>query len=215
MEMQERPETRTVHVAVYDDWADWEVGHATAHLRNGAWQAGAVRYEVATVGPTRAPVTTMGGLRVTPDLALDELDPAGSALLILPGAGGWDAGTGQLAAFAAAARRFLDAGVPVAAICGAVAGLAREGLLDERDHTGAAAEYLAATGYRGAHRYQDADAYTDRGLITAGPTHPVEFARAIFALLELYTPPVLDAWYRLFATSETAAFYELMAAGRA
>lgn len=208
-------ETRTVHVGVYEGWADWEVGHATAHLRNGAWQSGPVRYEIATVGPTRAPVTTMGGLRVTPDLALSELDPAGSALLILPGSGGWDAGTGELAAFAAQARRFLDAGVPVAAICGAVAGLAREGLLDERDHTGAAAEYLAATGYRGTHRYQQADAVTDRGLITAGPTHPVEFARAIFTCLDLYTPPVLDAWYRLFATSEPAAFYELMAAGRA
>jgi putative intracellular protease/amidase len=225
MELREdRAETRTVHVAVYDGWADWEVGHATAHLRNGAWQSGAVRYTIATVGPTRAPVTTMGGLRVTPDLALGELDPAASALLILPGSGGWDAGaqetgaqetnTGELAAFAAAARRFLDAGVPVAAICGAVAGLAREGLLDERDHTGAAPEYLAATGYRGTHRYREAGAHTDRGLITAGPTHPVEFARAIFALLGLYTPQVLDAWYRLFATGESAAFHELMAAGR-
>lgn len=207
-------ETRTVHVALYDGWADWEVGHATAHLRNGAWQAGPVRYETATVGPTRAPVTTMGGLRVTPDLALAELDPAGSAMLILAGAGGWDAGTGELAAFPAAARRFLDAGVPVAAICGAVAGLAREGLLDERDHTGAAPEYLAATGYRGTHRYRQADAVTDQGLTTAGPTHPVEFARAVFTVLDLYTPQVLDAWYRLFATSETAAFYELMAAGQ-
>ena len=57
----------------------------------------------------------------------------------------WDAGGG---AFAAAAARFLDAGVPVAAICGATAGLARAGLLDKRLHTSAAAGYLMATGTR-------------------------------------------------------------------
>lgn len=55
----------------------------------------------------------------------------------------WDVCGGT---FAAAARRFLDAGVRVAAICGATAGLARASLLDEGSHTSAAAEYLAATG---------------------------------------------------------------------
>lgn len=36
--------SRTVHLAVYDTFADWETGHTTAHLaRNG--------YTVRTVGP--------------------------------------------------------------------------------------------------------------------------------------------------------------------
>ncbi len=34
----------------------------------------------------------------------------------------------------------------------AMAGLARAGLLDERNHTSAAVDYLAATGYRGSDR---------------------------------------------------------------
>ena len=29
---------RTVHLAVYDTLADWEVGLATAHINNGEWQ---------------------------------------------------------------------------------------------------------------------------------------------------------------------------------
>ena len=78
------------------------------------------------------PVTTMGGVRIAARRRCSaDLDPAASDLLMLPGAELWDAGGGE--AFAAAARRFLDAGVPVAAICGATAGLARAGLLDERD----------------------------------------------------------------------------------
>ncbi|MGW5927092.1 DJ-1/PfpI family protein [Streptomyces anulatus] len=196
--------SRTVHLAVYDTFADWETGHTTAHLaRNG--------YTVRTVGLTREPVTTMGGLRVQPDLSLDELQAQDSSLLILTGADAWDT-SDALAPFARAARDFLDVGVPVAAICGATAGLAREGLLDGRAHTSAVSFYLAATGYAGGSRYVDADAVTDGGaaggggLITAGPTEPVAFAREVFALLGVYGPEKLDAWYRLFHDSDASAY---------
>ncbi|WP_435296600.1 DJ-1/PfpI family protein [Streptomyces sp. YPW6] len=194
----------TVHLAVYDTFADWETGYATAHLT----QHGRT---VRTVGLSREPVTTMGGLRVQPDLALDELRPQDSALLILTGASGWDTGD-TLAPFARAARGFLDTGVPVAAICGATAGLAREGLLDDRAHTSAVSFYLTATGYAGGERYVEADAVTDPGadgggrLITAGPTEPVAFAREVFGLLGIYDPKKLDAWYRLFHDSDASAY---------
>lgn len=194
----------TVHLAVYDTFADWEPGFATAHLTQHG-------HTVRTVGPTTAPVTTMGGLRVQPDLALDELDPRGSSLLLLTGASLWDTGD-DLAPFARAARTFLDAGVPVAAICGATAGLAREGLLDDRRHTSAVSFYLAATGYTGGAHYVEADAVTDTGgasrgaLVTAGPTEPVAFAREILGLLGVYEPKKLDAWYRLFHDSDPSAY---------
>ncbi|MET9241479.1 type 1 glutamine amidotransferase family protein [Nonomuraea sp. NPDC003709] len=201
-----------VHHAVYDTFADWETGHATAHLRNGRYQREPGGFEIVTVGLTTDPVVSMGGLRVTPDLALDQLSPASSALLILPGADLWDAGP-SLAPFAAKAGEFLDAGVPVAAICGATAGLAREGLLDSRDHTSAVVQYLEAQeGYAGAGHYLDRDAVLGGDLITAGPTEPVAFAREIFRRLDIYRPEVLDAWFRLFASSDPAAFGVLMAA---
>ncbi|MET7487577.1 type 1 glutamine amidotransferase family protein [Streptomyces sp. NPDC005538] len=196
---------KPVHLAVYDTLADWETGHTTAHLARAG-------YEIRTVGPSREPVVSIGGLRVVPDLALDDVRPADSSLLILPGADLWDAGD-DLAPFARAAREFLDAGVPVAAICGATAGLAREGLLDDRDHTGAVSFYLAATGYGGGERYVDADAVTDGKLITAGPTEPVAFAREVFRLLGVYQGEVLDAWYRLFHDSDAEAYAVLQKAG--
>lgn len=205
-------EIKTVHLAVYDTLADWEVGHAIAHIRSGAYQHAPGRFTVATVAERAGQVTTAGGVRILPDLILDELDPADSAMLILPGAASWQA-PGDNQAFATAARAFLDAGVPVAAICGATLGLAREGLLDELAHTSGAAAYLAATGYAGAAHYRETDAVTDRNLITAGPTEPVAFAREILAMLALYTPEVLDAWYRLFHHSDATAFPVLMAAG--
>ncbi|MEU0564459.1 type 1 glutamine amidotransferase family protein [Nonomuraea sp. NPDC005983] len=203
---------KPVHLAVYDTLADWETGHATAHLRNGRFHREPGGYEIVTVGPSTEPITTMGGQRVLPDLALDALTPAGSAMLILPGAGLWDTGD-DLAPFARKAREFLDAGVPVAAICGATAGLAREGLLDDRDHTSAVVQYLEAqAGYAGAERYLDEDAVLGGDLVTAGPTEPVAFAREIFRRLDVYRPEVLDAWFRLFARSDASAYEVLMSA---
>ncbi|MET9773449.1 DJ-1/PfpI family protein [Streptomyces sp. NPDC006367] len=189
---------KPVHLAVYDTFADWETGHTTAFLARGG-------YTVRTVGPSTEPVTSIGGLRVLPDLALADLRPEDSSLLVLPGADLWDT-SDDLAPFARTARAFLDAGVPVAAICGATAGLAREGLLDDRAHTGAVSFYLAATGYAGGERYVEADAVTDRGLTTAGPTDPVAFAREVLGLLGVYEGEVLDAWYRLFHDSDPSAY---------
>ncbi|MBZ9645210.1 type 1 glutamine amidotransferase family protein [Streptomyces sp. PSKA30] len=204
---------KPVHHAVYDTLADWETGHATAYLARAG-------YEIRTVGPSTGPVTSIGGLRILPDLALDDVRPEDSSLLILPGGDLWTetsaataAGSDDLAPFARKAREFLDAGVPVAAICGATAGLAREGLLDDRAHTSAVSFYLAATGYGGGERYVDADAVTDGKLITAGPTEPVAFAREIFRLLGVYEGEVLDAWYRLFHDSDAQAYAVLEQAG--
>jgi putative intracellular protease/amidase len=202
-------ETTTVHVAVYDTLADWEAGLATAHIANGYWQRRPGAVSVRTVGETGEVVTTMGGLRVVPDVVLADLRPADSAMLILPGAERWL--TGGNAAFARKAREFLDAGVPVAAICGATGGLAAEGLLDDRRHTSNAPEFLAATGYRGAHLYVNEPAVTDGQLITATATAPAAFARDVLARLDLYEPEVLASWYKLYGLGDPSGYAELVA----
>lgn len=197
---------KPVHLAVYDTYADWETGHTTAWLARGG-------YEIRTVGPSADAVRTIAGVRIQPDGVLGELRPEESSLLVLTGADLWDT-SDELAPFARKAREFLDAGVPVAAICGATAGLAREGLLDDRNHTSAAPFYLAATGSKGGERYVDADAVTDGILVTAGPTEPVALAREVFRLLGVYEGEVLDAWYRLFHDSDPEAYAVLEAAGQ-
>jgi putative intracellular protease/amidase len=200
-----------VHVALYDGLADWEVGHLLVELRTGRFTDR--RFDVVTVAESQAPITTMGGVRILPDAALAALEPADSELLVLPGAPMWDDGGG--AAFAAAAGRFLDAGVPVAAICGATAGLARAGLLDDRSHTSAAPEYLAATGYRGGDRYVDARAVVDGDLITAGPQSPVQFACATLQRLGLAAERTRDAYEAVFGRGDATAYPVLMQAGAA
>ena len=200
--------SKTAHLAVYDALADWEVGHLLAELHSGRFTG--TGFDVVTVAESRDPITTMGGLQIAPDMLLADLEPAHSDLLILAGAEMWDAGGGE--SFAAAAERFLDAGVPVAAICGATAGLARAGLLDERNHTSAAAEYLAATGYAGGDRYVEERAVVDGDLVTAGPQSPVQFARATLERLGLASEPALEAYEGVFHGADPAAFPVLMQA---
>jgi putative intracellular protease/amidase len=188
--------------------ADYEVGHLIAELHTGRYTS--TPFDIVTVAESREPIATMGGVRMIPDMQLSDLDPAASDLLILAGAEMWDAGGGQ--PFAAMAGRFLAAGVPVAAICGATAGLARVGLLDERDHTSAAPEYLAATGYAGGHHYIDERAVVDGDLITAGPQSPVQFACATLARLGLASDRTLAAYEDVLYRGDASAFPELMQA---
>jgi putative intracellular protease/amidase len=201
----------TAHLAVYDTLADWEIGYLVVELRTGRFTD--TPWDIVTVAESREPITTMGGVRILPDMELNDLQPASSNLLILPGADVWDAGGGQ--PFAKIAARFLDAGVPVAAICGATAGLARAGLLDNRQHTSAAAEYLKATGYAGDDYYVDERAVVDGDLITAGPQSPVQFARATLGRLGLASEQTLEAYEALFHRGDPTAFPILMQAQHA
>ena len=207
-------QTEAVAVGVYEGMADWEIGHTVAHINSGDWQSHPDRYFVRTVGETDEAITTMGGVKVVPDLTLDELLPEENAMLILPGADIWLYGGNEI--FSEKAAGFLAAGVPVAAICGATVGLARAGLLNDRRHTSNAPEVLDMTdGYDGTDHYCDELAVSDGDLITASSIAPVEFAREIFARLDLYDSRVLDAWYKLYGNHDPAGYAELVTAAQA
>jgi putative intracellular protease/amidase len=193
---------KTAYVAMYDTLADWEIGYLTVELRTGRFTG--QPWKVVTVAESAEPVTTMGGLRIVPDMVLADLEPEDGDLLVLAGSAQWDDGGGE--AFVKMAQRFLEAGVPVAAICGATAGLARAGILDDRKHTSAVREYLQATGYRGGDNYVDERAVVDGDLITAGPDSPVQFARATLQRLGLASDTKLDAYEGVFHRADPAAY---------
>jgi putative intracellular protease/amidase len=203
-------ELQDVHLFAFDSLSDWEPGFAIAGINNPQFQRNPGSHRVRTVALTKDSVLTMGGIRILPDMTLDDLSPSKSAMLILPGGISWDRGENGEAVEMAAL--FLNAGVPVAAICGATAGLARGGLLEQRRHTSNSAAYLAMTQYRGMALYENAPAVTDDNLITASGIAPVDFAFHIFRRLDLYTQQVVDAWYGLFKTGQPEYFEALMQA---
>ncbi|POH58790.1 DJ-1/PfpI family protein [Arthrobacter glacialis] len=201
---------KTVILYATDTMADWEYGHLLAGLTMAEQAApGRFKLVVASEGPGEY-VTTMGGLRLHPDLQLSELDLDNVAALILPGADTWGAGHD---AILRVAGDLLLAGTPVAAICGATLGLARRGLLNDRPHTSNAPEFLlGAHEYQGAAHYLSQKSVTDGNLITAPATAPIEFARAVFERLELFPQPMIDAWYGLYTTGDKKYFDQLTGA---
>jgi putative intracellular protease/amidase len=204
-------EAETVYLFVFTSMADWEPSFAIAGINNPRFQREPGRYRVATVGLNTDIVTTMGGVRIQPDMTIDAIAPAGSAMLILPGGDAWEQGGNQEAI--AKAAEFLAAAVPVAAICAATLALARASLLDNRIHTSNAPEYLKATGYRGRALYRNIPAIADGNLITASGVAPVDFAYQIFGMLQLYQDQALDAWYALFKHGDASKYYALPGTG--
>lgn len=201
--------TRDVYLFVLDTLADWEPGLAIAHLNDPA-PGMPSKYRVRSVGLSRDPAVTKGGLHILPELTVDELSPANSALLILPGADIWAEQRTDPALDVA--LNFVKAGVPVAAICGGTVGLARAGLLDSRHHTSNAPEFLAGTGYAGASYYVSQPVVEDDGVITAPATASLAFAKHLLEKLEVFSPAALEAWHALHRTGKPEYYFAFVEA---
>ena len=67
-------ELRDVHLFVLDTLADWEPGLAIAHI-NAPAPGLPAKYRVRSVGLSREAVVTKGGLRILPELTVDQLSP--------------------------------------------------------------------------------------------------------------------------------------------
>lgn len=183
----------TIYFLAFDGYADWQAALALCEIRRpGDWQ-------VRAVGFSLAPVTSMGGLSVQPELSLAQLDFQRAALLIVPGGHLWQRGEGEAAVIAI--RRLYMAGAPVAGIDSGVLALARAGLLDACRHTGNWPGQIASQvpTYAGAEQYDsEVLAVNDGGVISASHLGSVEFAHEVIRTLDLYSPSDREHWYRLF-----------------
>lgn len=201
----------TVYVYVLDTLADWELGYVTAELNSGRFfKEGAPRVSLKTVGDSKEPVHTMGGLTVVPDLLVDDIVVSETSVLLLPGADTWNApGRG---AILDKAGELLSAGAAVGAICGATTALAGRGLLDRRPHTSNGPGYLElfCPDYKGQSFYIDEPSVADDGLITASPTGALLWAKQIVAHLGVFRSDTLEAWYEYFSTGKPEHFFALM-----
>jgi len=198
----------TVYLYLFNTLSDWEIGYVTAGINNPAFQVNPDRYQLRTFSIDGKPVRTLGGLQITPNLSLEEVNILDGEMLILPGGASWNEGCNQEVALLA--KKFHENQIKVAAICGATLGLSKTGMLDDIRHTSNSKDYLLNSHYRGGEYYTEALSVSDKGVITAPGTASLEFARDIFKELNLYKTEVLEAWYNLFKTSSPEAFATLM-----
>ncbi|HSN67569.1 MAG TPA: type 1 glutamine amidotransferase family protein [Fusibacter sp.] len=201
----------TIYLYVFDTMSDWEIGYLTAELNTGRYyKKGLAPSKIVTVGNELTPVTTMGGLKILPDIKLDDCSLENADALILPGGDTWmDSIHQPILKFT---EKCLKEGILVAAICGATMGLAQTGLLNSRWHTSNDLEYLKmiCPTYTGENYYKMESAVTDGKLITASGIAPLEFTVHVLKALDVFSSETLDAWYNLNKTHEAKYFYALM-----
>ncbi|KPI48637.1 glutamine amidotransferase [Clostridioides difficile] len=202
---------RKVYMYVFDTMSDWEVGYLTAELNTGRYfKKGLKQLKVITVGVDKNPIITMGGLKVLPEITIDELNIESNDLLILPGGNTWmSMGHEKILE---KSKGTLEQGSIVAAICGATLGLAKTGLLDFRNHTSNDLEFLKMVipSYSGEKYYKMESAVSDENLITASGIAPLEFTIQVLKVLDVFKEEALTSWLNLYKTHDSKYFFELM-----
>ncbi|MFB4375267.1 glutamine amidotransferase [Agrobacterium tumefaciens] len=181
-----------IAIALAQDFADWEPALLAAAARSY------LGVEIVYATPDGRPVTSMGGLNVTPDTSYDALDPAGIDALVIPGGLSWEKGTAV--DLGGLVHRFRDRNRLVAGICAAASALGGTGVLNDVAHTGnSLASHKAYAVYSGESLYRDQPkAVSDGGIITAAGSAPVSFAVEILKHLGLFGPEA-EAELQVFA----------------
>jgi putative intracellular protease/amidase len=188
---------RTCYVFVFDGFADWEAALAIVGLQQFT------DVEVKTFGVEKKIVTSMGNIKVAPDLALADVVADRVSMLILPGGDAWDKGLNK--EILPLVTELNEKQIPVAAICGATSFLAQHAFLDERPHTSNHLDYYLkpqVPTYKGEQYYQKQPCVTDGNLITANGTATVPFAEAIFSILDVLGDEHLQFWFNFFRHPE-------------
>ncbi len=171
----------SIAVALTEDFADWECALLMATARSY------LGVTVKTASAEGLPVTSMGGLRVMPDLSYDAVTPDDFDALVIPGGLAWEKQSVP-AALEGLIRRFHGETKMVAGICAAASMLAGTGILDDAAHGGnSLASHQRYPAYRGAARFVDTPkAVRDGMVVTAAGTAPYTFAVEVLKGLGLW-----------------------------
>lgn len=200
-----------IYLYILDTMADWEIGHVTCELNSKRFfKKDAPEISFKTVGISKEPIKTMGGLKVIPDCLTDDIETSEKSVLLLPGADTWS--EEKHGKVIQKALEIISRGGAVCAICGATVALAQNGLLDNRTHTSNGEGFLEmfCPTYKGTDFYVDEPSVRDENLITASATGSLLWAKQIIELLDVFDSKTLEAWHAYFSTGKAEHFFKLM-----
>lgn len=186
-------EKKNVYIYLFDGFADWEIGFLTPELKKNKG------INLLTVSTDGKPVISMGGLEITPNVSLNDIDTSSISMLILPGGVLWEKTNPHEIDVDSLVEKVHLNKVTIAAICGATTYLARKGYLNNVEHTSNDLSYLKAIApeYNGEMYYQNQSAVFCNHIITAGGIAPLEFTQKVLEGLE-FDGSYIDKWFQLF-----------------
>lgn len=156
------------------------------------------KYVNKVVAPTMEPVRSIGGFRTLPDYSFETMPDAYAALVLIGGFGWTTPVAGQVVPVV---RKAIESGKVVGAICNGASFMARCGFLNAVKHTGNGLEQLKQWGgdnYTNSDGYIHAQAVSDRNIVTANGSAPLEFAKELLLLLENDTPERIEMYYQFY-----------------
>lgn len=179
-------------VILTDQWNDWEASYAIAVANSFS------EYVVKTIATDINDKISMGGIKAKVDYSINSYQNFENlAMIILPGGLSW--GNNIYNDIAEFVKTVVDVKIPIAAICGGVLFLCKQGFLNHVKHTGDSLElFKKQEGYIGDDLYISAQVVVDNGFITANETATIEFTYEIFKTLKIDSDDEIEQWYENF-----------------
>jgi len=183
---------KKIYIFLFNGFSDWEIAYITPEIKKSE------EFDLIYFSKDGNPVSSMGGLQISPDISLSEVNVKDVCILILPGGVAWE--NDENHEIDLLTNTLFDKGKTIAAICAATTYLGKQGFLDYLKHTSNDLYYLKAIApqYAGEKNYINSFAVTDQNIITACGIAPIEFAKEIFRKIELYSEQNIEKWFQLF-----------------
>lgn len=181
---------KTILFFILQQYADWEAAYissAISMLEQG-------KYEIKTVSLSKDCVQSIGGFKVLPDYDIASVPDDYEALILIGGMTWRSENTQQIKGLVEDCfqkRKILGG------ICDASTFLGTVGVLNDVLHTSNDLNDLkqwAGSVYTGEAKYIAKQAVSDKNIITANGTAPMEFAKEILLALNVADDKVSD-WY--------------------
>jgi putative intracellular protease/amidase len=183
---------KSIYIFLFDGFSDWEIGYLTPELKKSE----IIILKYFTIDGLE--ITSAGGLKIKPDLSLEQLSSSDISVLVLPGGTAWE--NNSIKGIDELIKTLHSENRTIASICGATIFLGKKGYLDNVKHTSNDLGYLKyiSPEYKGEKHYQSEVSVTDKNIITANGTAPIEFAREIFKDVKLHSEKDIEKWFQLF-----------------
>lgn len=182
--------TKILYVLI-DNFADFEWAHIST-----AFHFYREQFQNVIVGIAKNPVTSEGGLTITPEYDLEEAENLEFNTLILIGSSKWKSVSSEkLELFV---KKAVSEGKNVCGICSASGYLATIGILNNVNHTTNSLDETkewAGTAYTNEAGWKQMQCVKDKNIITANGSAFLEFAREILLCQEGIPEDGIMWWY--------------------
>lgn len=182
---------KTILFVILQQYADWEA----AYIASAINMLGEGQYDIKTVSLSKDYVQSIGGFKVLPDYDISSVPNDYEALILIGGMEWRKEHSHQLKALVEECRKRDKV---LGGICDASGFLGTIGILNDVSHTSNDLNDLkqwAGSAYAGEKLFIAKQAVSDKKVITANGTAPLEFAKELLFALNIASDEKIIDWY--------------------